>query len=226
MTVVQETVVLEGHIIDSLILAKVLDTIVMMGGTVDLGDVHIGVTRDETSYAKIVIRAGSTELLADILEAIQPHGAAVERESDCSMEAAPEDGVLPEGFYATSHLPTQVRLGGGWVDVEKIEMDLAIHIDRAGPHAVTVSMSEVQKGDLIVTGREGVRVFPLERPRERTCSASWHRRFRPNAHTVTRSPTLQSGSRCSVSSGREGGGYCSLVGRQSFTRVAGNPWHG
>ncbi len=167
MTVVQETVVLEGHIIDSLILAKVLDTIVMMGGTVDLGDVHIGVTRDETSYAKIVIRAGSTELLADILEAIQPHGAAVERESDCSMEAAPEDGVLPEGFYATSHLPTQVRLGGGWVDVEKIEMDLAIHIDRAGPHAVTVSMSEVQKGDLIVTGREGVRVFPLERPRER-----------------------------------------------------------
>ena len=36
MTASQETVFLQGHIIDSLILAKVLDTIVMMGGTFDL----------------------------------------------------------------------------------------------------------------------------------------------------------------------------------------------
>ncbi|MGH7208248.1 MAG: hypothetical protein ACREIL_02575, partial [Nitrospiraceae bacterium] len=33
MAQAQETVVLQGHIIDSLILAKVLDTILMMGGT-------------------------------------------------------------------------------------------------------------------------------------------------------------------------------------------------
>ncbi|MDP9132816.1 MAG: hypothetical protein M3M98_06760, partial [Nitrospirota bacterium] len=32
MTESQETVFLQGHIIDSLILAKVLDTILMMGG--------------------------------------------------------------------------------------------------------------------------------------------------------------------------------------------------
>jgi hypothetical protein len=38
----QETVVLSGHIIDSLILAKVLDTILMMGGTFDLEQVSIG----------------------------------------------------------------------------------------------------------------------------------------------------------------------------------------
>ncbi|HEX7093188.1 MAG TPA: hypothetical protein VF205_05890, partial [Nitrospiraceae bacterium] len=38
----QETVLLQGHIIDSLILAKVLDTILMMGGTFDLQDMQIG----------------------------------------------------------------------------------------------------------------------------------------------------------------------------------------
>ena len=42
MSASQETVFLQGHIIDSLILAKVLDTILMMGGTFDLQDVKIG----------------------------------------------------------------------------------------------------------------------------------------------------------------------------------------
>ncbi|HEX6725815.1 MAG TPA: hypothetical protein VF078_00585, partial [Nitrospira sp.] len=35
----QERVYLQGHIIDSLVLAKVLDLILMMGGTFDLEDV-------------------------------------------------------------------------------------------------------------------------------------------------------------------------------------------
>jgi hypothetical protein len=50
----QETVLLQGHIIDSLILAKVLDTILMMGGTFDLQDVQIGKTREEPSRARIM----------------------------------------------------------------------------------------------------------------------------------------------------------------------------
>ena len=62
----QETVVLSGHIIDSLILAKVLDTILMMGGTFDLEQVSIGKTRNEPSRARIVVRAGSVKLLTDI----------------------------------------------------------------------------------------------------------------------------------------------------------------
>ncbi|MEK7305469.1 MAG: TIGR00300 family protein, partial [Nitrospirota bacterium] len=47
MTTVQETIVLRGHIIDSLILAKVLDLILMMGGSFDLDQVEIGRTRED-----------------------------------------------------------------------------------------------------------------------------------------------------------------------------------
>ena len=72
MTVCHETVVLRGHIIDSLILAKVLDTILMMGGTFDLEDVRIGVRREEPSSAKIVVKAQSLQALGEILKAIQP----------------------------------------------------------------------------------------------------------------------------------------------------------
>jgi len=162
----QETVVLKGHIIDSLILAKVLDTILMMGGTFDLRDVSIGKTRQEPSLARILVRASSPQLLTDILQAIQPHGAAVERESDCHYEAAPSNGVFPDDFYATTHLPTQARLDGRWLDVERIEMDLGIVVDPKAGSARAVPMGEVQRGELVVCGRSGVRVSPLQRPQE------------------------------------------------------------
>lgn len=167
MSSAQETVVLQGHIIDSLILAKVLDTILMMGGTFDLKEMQIGATRDEPSRARILVRAPSVPLLAEIIQAIQPHGASVERESDCEYQPAPSDGVLPDGFYSTTHLATQIRVESEWIDVAGIEMDVAISMDPIRNSARAVPMGEVRKGELIVTGREGIRVIPLERPRER-----------------------------------------------------------
>lgn len=167
MSTYHETVVLQGHIIDSLVLAKVLDLIVMMGGTFDLEDVCVGKTREEPSLARIVIRATSRSLLDDILKAIQPHGALVEGETDCRTDQAPADGLLPDDFYATTHLPTQIRLNGRWLEVDRIEMDLAILVDEQGMAARAVPMGEVRRGDRVVVGRAGVRVIPLQRPQER-----------------------------------------------------------
>src|SRR5215217_4921820 len=163
----QETVRISGHIIDSLILAKVLDIILMMGGTFELEHVAIGKRRDEPSQARIVVNAATSALLEDILKAIQPHGASVERESDCRTDAAPADGLLPEEFYATTHLPTQVRVAGHWVDVDRVEMDLAVMLDELSGKARTIPMADVRRGDRIVVGREGVRVIPLPRPDKR-----------------------------------------------------------
>ena len=162
-----ETVTLQGHIIDSLILAKVLDTIVMLGGKFDLPEVNIGSSRKEPSLVRIRIQASTSHQLEEILEAIQPHGATVAVEADCMLEPSPTDGVLPQSFYATTHLPTQVRVNGTWIDVEAIEMDLAICVLKDPLSARMIPMAEAKKGDLIVTGRDGVRVFPLERPQER-----------------------------------------------------------
>ena len=164
---VSQTVTLRGHIIDSLILAKVLDTIVMLGGTFTLNNVKVGTNREDLSQAKICIEVANTQLLQEILEAIQPHGAIVENEQDCALTPAPANGVLPENFYATSHLPTQIRYQGSWLDVHQTEMDLAIVVNSAPLSARMVPMGSVKKGDLVVVGRDGIRVFPLERPAER-----------------------------------------------------------
>jgi lysine-ketoglutarate reductase/saccharopine dehydrogenase-like protein (TIGR00300 family) len=187
MTHYEETVVLQGHIIDSLILAKVLDLILMMGGTFDLEDVRIGKTREEPSRTRILIRAASKTILDDILKAIQPHGASVEREFDCRTESAAADGIVPEKFYATTHLPTQIRLKGQWVEVDGIEMDLAVRVDEQRSTAHTIPMGEVREGDQIVVGREGVRVTPLQRPRERDVFGFMESQVsaeRPHGHVI------------------------------------------
>ncbi|MCA9420770.1 MAG: TIGR00300 family protein [Nitrospira sp.] len=164
---VVQTVTLQGHIIDSLILAKVLDDIVMLGGTFTLSEVTVGTRREDTSHATILIEAPTMELLQEILKTIQPHGAVVESEEDCTVEVAPADGILPEDFYATSHLSTQIRWQGNWIDVPQPEMDLAIRLKTSPPSAQMIPMGSVKKGDQVVTGRKGVRIFPLERPKER-----------------------------------------------------------
>ena len=187
MSLFQDTVRISGHIIDSLLLAKVLDIILMMGGTFDLEDVHIGKTREEPSHARIVIRAPSKALLDDILKAVQPHGASAEREADCRTADVPADGVFPDDFYATTHLPTHVRLNGRWVEVDRIEMDLGILVDERASVARAVPMGEVRRGDRIVVGREGVRVSPLQRPRERDVFGFMESQVsaeRPHGHVI------------------------------------------
>src|SRR6266849_9092421 len=159
-----ETILLHGHIIDSLLLPKVLDRILQNGGSFEIAHIRIGKTREEPSDARIIVHAESPERLAEIIAAVQAHGASVEKEADCQWQEAPTDGVFPDDFYVTTHLPTEVRVHGKWVPVKGIEMDLGIRLDRndLAPH--TVPMAEVCKGDRIIVGHEGVRVAPLERP--------------------------------------------------------------
>ena len=162
-----EVVEVEGHIIDSLILAKVLDAIVDAGAEYRMVDVEIGRASTDTSRARIEIEAADEDVLATLVTELQLHGANKVEDADVSLEACERDGVLPEGFYSTTNLKTQVRLGGHWVDVENPEMDCAIVVG-AGTRATTAPMHHVRAGDMVVVGLDGVRVQPLERPRGAT----------------------------------------------------------
>jgi lysine-ketoglutarate reductase/saccharopine dehydrogenase-like protein (TIGR00300 family) len=72
------------------------------------------------------------------------------------------DGAFPEGFYSTTNYRTQIRLGGEWIEVEDQEMDCGILVDPEGAAARCIAMTDVRKGDLIVVGRQGLRVFPAD----------------------------------------------------------------
>jgi lysine-ketoglutarate reductase/saccharopine dehydrogenase-like protein (TIGR00300 family) len=51
---------------------------------------------------------------------------------DASFLPAPAEGVLPEGFFSTTNLPTYVRLGGEWKLPRDPRMDSALVLDADG----------------------------------------------------------------------------------------------
>jgi lysine-ketoglutarate reductase/saccharopine dehydrogenase-like protein (TIGR00300 family) len=157
-----EDVEIQGHIIDSLLLPKVLDEILTRGGSYILKDIRIGQRQQDPSHARIEVRAPTPEVLSQILDVIHDHGAVPVTAADCATVAADMDGAFPEPFYSTTSFRTQVRLGGEWIDVEDQEMDCGILVDPKGQAARCVPMAEVRKGDRIVVGRQGLRVFPAE----------------------------------------------------------------
>src|SRR4051812_24596659 len=123
------TVELEGHIIDSLLLPKVLDLILAAGADYELQRVDIGKTNTTPSNAVIEIAMPDGADLEALLEELQVHGANVVGEVDAVLVEAPQDGVLPAGFYSTTNLPTATRINGEWLEVARPEMDCAIVVD-------------------------------------------------------------------------------------------------
>lgn len=166
-----ETFVLEGHIVDSLILPKVLDLVLERGADYRLVDVDIGRTSTDPSRAVIEVTAPDQESLLALAEAIQVHGANPQQVGQATTEAASADGVAPAGFCATTNLTTEVRVGGLWVEADRAEMDCVLVVD--GPDdgtdgAVTVRttpMHRIRAGDQVVVGADGVRVRAIARPR-------------------------------------------------------------
>jgi lysine-ketoglutarate reductase/saccharopine dehydrogenase-like protein (TIGR00300 family) len=157
-----EEVEIHGHIIDSLLLPKILDEILTNGGSYVLRDIRIGERQNDVSHARIEVRAPTAEALRGVLDAIHDHGAVPVNPRDCQTTAADMNGAFPEGFYSSTNFRTQVRLGGEWIDVEDQEMDCGVLVDPEGAAARCVPMTDVRIGDRIVVGRQGLRVFPAE----------------------------------------------------------------
>lgn len=158
---------LQGHIIDSYILPRIWGAIEEAGAHFHVREMRIGQSETETSYARIEVSAESQQLLDDLLPELQRLGAELAVERNVRTARVTQPGVLPDDFYSTTNLPTAVRVGGEWIPVANIEMDVAIVVDGSARTAQATPMHEAQIGDEVVVGYEGVRVEPQERPRHR-----------------------------------------------------------
>ena len=156
---------LSGHIIDSLILPKALDLIMDMGGDFKILEFKVGKLKGDISHARILVEASDETLLGEILDELSEVGAIVVELEDVRLLKSEMDKTLPDDFYSTTHHPTQIRYNGEWVVVENIEMDCMIVVDPESRRAICEPIGRIEKGDLIVVGREGIQVLPPERPR-------------------------------------------------------------
>jgi lysine-ketoglutarate reductase/saccharopine dehydrogenase-like protein (TIGR00300 family) len=89
--------------------------------------------------------------------------ARFEGAPDARFVVAPADGVLPEGFFSTTNLPTYVHIGGEWRLPREPRMDGALVLDDGGELWVR-EMRRVKKGDRVAVGfaedgSEGIYVY-------------------------------------------------------------------
>jgi len=160
-----EDIRLEGHIIDSLLLPRVLDEILEHGAEYRILRFRMGRNKDDQSTALLRVTAPDEEQLDAILRDLQQHGVEIVEQDDVRLEPAPADAVFPDDFYSTTNLETFVRLEGRWIPVKWPEMDCGIVVDIEAGTARTVPLIQVRAGDPIVVGVHGIRAVPLGRDR-------------------------------------------------------------
>ena len=158
-----ETIQLRGHIIDSLILPKVLDQILTHGANFKITEINIGKKRADQSFARIEVSAETGEALDELILRLRQQGAEVLERANAQIAAASADGVFPPDFYVTTNQQTFVRIDGKEIEVQPAMMDSAIAVDRKRGTARAVKFFDVRKGDEIVIGHQGVRVVPVQR---------------------------------------------------------------
>ncbi len=161
----EEEVEVQGHLIDSMILTKIFDTIMDLKGEFEVLEFRIGKAKSDPSYARLLIKADDREVLERILEEVYRYGASPIAIENVRLKESEKDIVLPYDFYSTTNNKTYIYYNR-WIGVEDIMMDKCIVYDPSSSRAFCKPIREVKKGDLIVVGEQGVRVIPPERPRE------------------------------------------------------------
>ena len=168
---VARIVELEGHIIDSGMMARCFGAVMDMGGEFEVEEFEVGRHKHAETYCRMRVLADSEARLREIVHELNQNGATVADPRDVTLEAAPADRVVPTTFYSTTNHPTFVRVDGEWIEVEDPEMDCALIVEPADAsptgetRVYTEVLNAVEDGDLIVTGETGIRVEPPERPR-------------------------------------------------------------
>ena len=160
-----DTIEAEGHLIDSGLLSAIFDKIIEFKASYEIVTFDIGRTNDDASRIKMRIDAADPGVLDELLQQLTTFGCHPVRERNATVRAAEKDRCVPDDFYSTTNNRTHVRVDGRWVEVENQRMD-AVIVVRDG-HASCRKLRDVQAGELIVCGHEGIRVTPEFKERDR-----------------------------------------------------------
>jgi lysine-ketoglutarate reductase/saccharopine dehydrogenase-like protein (TIGR00300 family) len=155
----------QGHLIDSQLLNTIFDTVIERGGQFEVLHFEIGRTNDEFSRIKLKVSAATADVLQRLVEELVPLGCHAVEEKDALLRVADREGSVPDDFYSTTNMRTEVRVGGQWLKVGRQRMDAVIVV--ANGTANCRKLREVKVGDRVVCGLHGLRVTPEFRDRER-----------------------------------------------------------
>jgi lysine-ketoglutarate reductase/saccharopine dehydrogenase-like protein (TIGR00300 family) len=155
---------LKGHLMDSGGLSRALDVVTDSGASFRVTALSLAERKDQESRAELRVVAPSEDRLEGVLSALLGVGAqqkATGREA--RLEAVTQAGVAPDGFYSTTIYPTEIRVAGEWMTVERQRMDAVVVVEtKPSRRARCTLFRDLRRGDLVVCGLEGIRVRRAE----------------------------------------------------------------
>jgi len=156
-----------GHLIDSGLLSDAMEAVDAAGATYEITRLEIGKLRHDASEMELEVRAPDRETFGRLQADLMSLGLSELETEDAVWETVDIAGTAPEGFYSTTNLSTQVRVGGRWIRVEKQRMD-AVVVDAGDGAPTCVKLRDLEVGMRCVVGFDGVRVSaPTTRKRKR-----------------------------------------------------------
>ncbi|HBQ98767.1 MAG TPA: TIGR00300 family protein, partial [Cyanobacteria bacterium UBA11691] len=86
---------------------------------------------------------------------------ASEDEEESRREPVPQPGTAPDDFYVSTIYPTEVRIQGTWVKVQKQRMDasIAVTYTEEGPVAQCKLIRDLAIGEDVIVGTRGIRTL-------------------------------------------------------------------
>lgn len=162
----EQEVEVSGHLIDSMILTRIFDSVMDLKGDFQVLEFTVGKKKKDPSYARLMVRGKTQQHLEDILELVYRAGAQPVSVQEARLEPAPKDMVMPDDFYSTTNNATQVYYRGKWIGVQNMMMDKCIVVDTQRKTAECKMVRDIVRGDMVVVGERGIKIIPLERPRE------------------------------------------------------------
>jgi lysine-ketoglutarate reductase/saccharopine dehydrogenase-like protein (TIGR00300 family) len=152
---------LEGHLLDSGLINRILDTIVAAGGSFQVLNFQLGEQRQDVSVAEVKVSAPDSTVMADIMGQLIDLGAVgvTEEPSDANLEVVIQAGVAPDDFCVSTIYPTEVSVNGQWLVVQGQRMDGAIAVTHTpeGSIARCKLLRDLEIGEFVVVGSEGIR---------------------------------------------------------------------
>jgi lysine-ketoglutarate reductase/saccharopine dehydrogenase-like protein (TIGR00300 family) len=148
----------KGHLIDSGLLSDALEAVQAAGASYRVLKLEIGKHRWDESSLELQVEAPSNKVFERVRADLMSLGLSETETQDAKLVEVDLDGTAPEGFYSTTNLATEVRIGGTWIPVQNQRMDATVVVE--GESARCVKLRDLKKGQRLVSGFAGIRVTP------------------------------------------------------------------
>ena len=154
----------DGHLIDSGMLAQILNMIIEEGADYEIIGFQVGKTNARESHLEIDLLAENEEKISEMTSKLIPLGCYEKNTPDAVFRTAEKDKCVPEDFYSTTNHRTEVYHEKKWHPVNNQRMDAVIVLYENSFECI--KLRDVKKGDKVLCLSDSVRVFPPARDRE------------------------------------------------------------